>query len=278
MKEKNLLESENKIEQLGSWVETGFNSKAIAVYGTTSEIMKKIVNSGEIPSLPLTDSIDYQREIINSGSNLYYAFPIIENLQHLDYPQAERIIVHLGKQRGVVQLVREQINSALPEYSDLPSQLHVPSDLLLKEVQENAKFYALSKSIYDVFVQSTGLEASPEDILAVTLSKWPEKFEEFQKSCPLVPFSSKASILEESNPVVVKKILDYLAKNPHILPAWLDFQGVLIYFNLDLFKLGKVKLGVEDETEIMILSDQLLSSNVISGIEVLSDADKQILY
>lgn len=210
-------------DKVRGWIEQGFSERAIAVYGTTTRVLKRILDTGRIPSSPIY--FDYQKKLVEGGKYLYYALPFIERVDKIK-----------------PMLAKDIFNSFPPGWFPEGSTSSMLYEVFpLKNMLVVAKGYAFSQSIREDF----------------------EIFDLYQVA-EIAPDGFKTSL---------EDIKDKDSEETDVLGR----QGVLLFFNERVFEEGNVLPGKEGEEEIMIIADKPLSSSVISGVEVLSDADKNAL-
>lgn len=267
---------ESPLSQLSKWVEAGYNNQAIAANGTTIDVLKQILLKGIIPSAPAERlNLPYQQEITDQGKKcLYYATPILDNLKNSHPVFAHEIIAgaqssgYYTQKDSLIQAnTRRALRGELPLVIEEVLPLQTPFRLELDDVKETSRFYAQMQSMENIFKQLTGIfSVDLDDIIIATKKTWPKSFAAFARHCEFDRLQCKHE--ENSSPANVALLCDFFDQHPEIKPDWLKSNGVIIYFNSDLFSLGSPLLGHEDETEIMITSDQPIPASAISGIEL----------
>ena len=236
------------------WAERGFNNESVAVYGTSSELVQQIVSTGIIPSVSHSDHLlPYQRRLVGKSGHLYFFFPVIEHVK--------------------------QINSAFMEqYYPLFegwSRGEVNEEMEFPRLKSSAESYAAWTSLEHVVKHSTGISAYFRSILAVSYDLLPQ---ETAEKIGAEIWGDEEDSRENSDPQEVAELLSFPNRKQLVqtLREGLERRGVLIYCNSGIFP-NRVLPGFEDEHELLIVSAQPLKTDVISGIEVLSEADRKVL-
>lgn len=250
-----ISETKPQVEQLRRWVERGFDGDAVAVYGTSVDVVRRIADTGVIFPYPTRDLLPYQKELSRNGrDNLYFAMPFMERVLKI-HPQ----------------LVTEIAGR-------FDSKEEANEDLKTEEIRRYAKFYAINQAVRDYFLRAVQIKADMIDILGAVLRIAPEQFENFIKSSQ-VHFIDH-DIEDESDKAKVSEIVGRIgSKNVRdALLGSLERRGVLIYLNDGIFTNTRVRPCFEAETEIVVVSKDSLSAAVISGVEVLSEIEfKELL-
>lgn len=140
------------------------------------------------------------------------------------------------------------------------------------ELIGDVELYAQKQAIEDYFFKATSIKAWWADILASLYFYKPKIL------VPSIKMGPPEDIVGSSNPKITDEIKSKI-KDPKISGALVKAsmrKGVVIYFN-KVFLDNQVSQGYEDENEITVVSDRILNSDVISGIEVLSDEERKEL-
>lgn len=272
--------AENQRENLlNNWVETGYSTAAVAANGTTLKVLKQILAGQVIPATPLeTMKLPYQQPFVKAGQSLYYATPLVENMfiSHPDF--AESIIAHQYIEEdeeqfldrlAIEEATRISISQQLEINSSRPTHLALPQELQIKAVIDVSRWYAYTQTFANEFRDETGFtDCSIDDIIMATKTIWPDQFKAFQKRCPFPRLTAKYELYPDQSKV--RRILEFLKAHPKIQPIWLDSPGVVLYFNSQFLDAGRPILGFEDESEIMLATNQPIPISAISGIEISS--------
>lgn len=240
-------------ERLNNWVNKGFDEKAVALVGTSVETLKQLLDTGLIPphqpSPRGVSILPYQKELLKNGGYMYFAYPLVD-----------RIRPH-----------NSTLASAIDEdYS---------SD---EDVIYDAKFYAYRNAWTHSFFEKTRVKYSDwQDLAAMTAVLFPRILRN-QVDNPIFPIDaddfSDIDLIDtiRRNGVRFEASDMPLSQLKGILADCLARRGVLLYYNEGIFQ-HKVEQGNEDSQEIYIVSRKPLTASVISGVQILSNADKRAL-
>lgn len=242
--------------RLNKWAEQGFNEQAVALYGTQTNVLKNILSTGQIPAMPPDLApISYQQGLMRDNQYLYYLMPLVDRIAKVN-PRIARLVV------------RRFPGSSLKD-------LH--SELQTENIREAGKFYALRHAIEGGFYERTGITADVFNVLVVAQKLLPDKFDRFSKDNLF--FASENDLDIEKDEKVQRTIRKRFNKQQlaEILDSVLDRRGVLIYFNKGILTKHKTVPCPETGDEIILVGNEPLTQEVISGIEVLSDSDNRDL-
>lgn len=239
--------------RLRQWVERGFTNKGVALYGTSSELVQQIANTDIVPSVPHSDMLPYQRQLVGEGGHLYFFFPVIEHMREKN-PALMEEYYRRFKGRSRKQVDKDFIGT-----------------------QESARNYATWKTLEATVKRLTGITAHNTDLLAVAYELLPEQLHKIRSEDPYVWYDEDDAIYNSAPEEVAKiKAFPNQLQLTQALREGLERRGVLIYFNGNILS-HRTLTGIADEHELLIVSAQPLRQNTISGIEILSDADRQVL-
>lgn len=276
MKPKKTAENQQEV-LLNKWIETGFSKEAVAANGTTLKVLQLILAGQVIPSTPPEImTLPYQQPFVRAGQNLYYATPFVENMFNSHPGFAEKIIAHQSNEEEEKDFlarlaIEEAARASLSDFLDInkarPIDTELPLELQPQIVVKNSRWYAYMQTFTNEFRDQTGFtDCSIDDIIAATKALWPNKFRAFQKRCPFPRLTAKYELNPEQ--LKVDRVVNFLKNNPLIEPVWLDSPGVVLYFNRQFLDAGTPILGFEDESEIMLATNQPVPISSISGIEI----------
>lgn len=276
MKPKKNAENQQEV-LLNKWIETGYSKDAVAANGTTLKVLQQILSGQVIPATPPEImTLPYQQPFVKAGQRLYYATPFVGNMfnSHPDF--AEKIIAHQSNEEeendflarlAIEEESRVSLSAFLPINTARPTERELPLELQPQIVIKNSRWYAYMQTFTNEFRDQTGFtDCSIDDIIAATKALWPNKFRAFQRRCPFPRLTAKYELNPDQ--LKVDRVLHFLKNNPLIEPIWLDSPGVVLYFNSQFLEAGTPILGFEDESEIMLATNQPLSISSISGIEI----------
>lgn len=240
-------------EQLNHWLNRGFDQRAVAVYGTTVETLKEILDTGQIPwNQPNTQvpMLPYQRRLLKNGGYMYFAFPFLDRIRPHNPALACKIEDVFGSNE-------HQINIS--------------------------KGYACERSWLRSFYGKTGRRYDNWDELAVMSAVlFPSILRKQIKDSDFPAQRLEASSFDPKYAVRRKTFAGLESKNMslpdlrQILDDCLARRGALLYYNEKIFQ-HTVEQGYEDEDEIFIISKEPLTAEVVSGIQILSNADRKAL-
>jgi|GEM_PF-3907129 len=266
---------------LSEWVETGYTSDAVSMYGTSVAVLKQILKSGKLPGMPAEKrTLDYQKELVKGGKHLYYSLGIPENLKAVRPELVEEMIDKLYPETFTIQSF---IGSKIAYTINLPGNLQkrkrkgLPPDLKTPYVRDKGRFYAKMNAMMAKFRELTGISTDVDTVLAVTINCWPEEFAEYEKTAERSLGNPYKEIISPAEKRKIQSLVTKVKKMPGIKPSWLKDKGVVLYFDKSALTKGDVQLGEEDEEEILITTKEPLTTSVISGIEVLSARERKEL-
>lgn len=260
--EKRPIEIGKEPEQtrLNRWIEQGFDDQAVALYGAQAGVLQRILSTGQVSaSSPELATLSYQKVLMREHKYLYYLIPFVDRIAAVD-PKIAR------------QVIRRFPGSSLQD-------LHY--NLQPQNIRKLGKIYALHQSIRASFYEMTGVTAGVHDILVLARRILPNKFSQFTQD--VVDYASTLTDIDElernKDEKVQRAIRNGLSaqQRAKVLSSVLDKRGVLIYFNKGIFAKHKTIPCPEIEDEIILVGNEPLTQEVISGVEVLSDSDKRVL-
>lgn len=246
--------------RLNKWAEQGFNEQAVALYGTHTGVLQRILSTGQIPAMPPDlATISYQQGLMRDNQCLYYLMPLVDRIAKVN-PKIAKLVVRRFPDGSLKDLHRE---------------------LQTENIREAGKFYALRKSIESAFYERSGITADVFNVLFVAQKLLPDKFDRFVKD-----IADSASLFVDEYELEIekdKKVQGNIRKRfndqqlAEILDTVLDRRGVLIYFNRGMLEKHKIVPCPESRDEIILVGNEPLTQEVISGVEVLSDSDNRAL-
>ena len=242
-----------KKERLHWLVEQGFNENAIAVFGTTTTVLKRILETGQILPNPAF-GLEYQRQLTKSGKFLYYALPLLGRI--------EPVIPHL------VQKIRARFPSDW-------SKEEIGQDFQPDYVKKVATHYAAMTAVEDKFHEETNINLPFDAVIGLASEVLPVKqFRDVKKDLdPIFDVDEDYSLEVHGEEIAHAKSSLERSRLVEVLETAFKKRGVLIYFNNEILN-SKIYPGHEAEGEIMVVSDKPLPLNVISGVEILSEAER----
>lgn len=181
----------------------------------------------------------------------------IQPTPSLDSPPYRSILTEGGKKNLYYALINgpkiKELNPALYEklLESSGEDRELGEDIIedIDETKAAARDYARMQAIEDYFRKYTGATV-PHG-----------RLEEIART-----FGSLGR--DEASKIIAPETLD-------VLSSAMKRKGVLIYFDKKIFDLAKVEPGIEDERELTIVSDNQLDASVISGIEPLSEEERE---
>lgn len=235
------------------WVERGCTNEAVALYGTSMEIARDIAQKGIVPSVSRENMLPYMRQLIGRNGHLYFFYPVIEQIKVVNPQLMEKYY---------------------PSFEGWTKE-EVDEEMNIDRLKEKAKGYAAWQTLEHVVKRHTGIAAFYTSILHVSYDLLPQ---ETEKGIGENLWEDKAENERDSRPEEVTQLMLFPDREllVHALHEGLDRRGVLVYFNSGLFP-NRAIPGNEDEVELCVVSSQPLKADIISGIEVLSEADRKAL-
>ncbi|MBI2085964.1 hypothetical protein HYT74_01340 [Candidatus Daviesbacteria bacterium] len=241
-------------ELLDKWITTGFNSQAVAGYGTSVEFLKQALVTGEIPwGVPQDgqEILPYQQKILAKGGYLYFAYPFVENLQ----PYKPKLVKKLR---------------VVPN-----------NDLTHNSIHDQLSDYARRQAVEHHFESLTDIKRGDDRaIVFLTYLLFPDlisqfKDDEFLESCF---YAFKADANWQAPPDLgLNNSTIPLPRLKEILASCVEKRGLIIYYNEKILR-NRVLPGFELESEIMIHTKKPLTLAVISGIKPLAKPDIKALH
>lgn len=240
----------NPIKQ---WAERGYTNEAVALYGTSAELVRDIAQTGIVPSFPREEMLPYMRPLMGRNRHLYFFYPIIEQVKVVNPQLMERYYPCFAG------WTREQVDE----------------EMNIEGVTSSARNYAAWRTLTDAVKRYTGISANSNSILHVSHDLLPQ---ETERRIGEELWGDETESRENSDPEEVAQLMSFSNRELLVqaLNEALNRRGVLVYFNSALFS-NRALPGYEAEDELVVVSPQLLKADVISGIEVLSEADREIL-
>ena len=242
--------------RLNKWAEQGFNEQAVALYGTETGVLQTILSTGQIPAMPSDLApISYQQGLMRDNRYLFYLMPFVDRIAKVN-PKIARLVVRRFPGGSLKDLHRE---------------------LQTESIREVGKSYALRHSIESAFYERSGITADVFNVLFVAQELLPDKLARFNNDNPFFAGEYELEINKD------KKVQENIRKRfndqqlAEILDPVLDRRGVLIYFNKGILTKHKIVPCPEVRDEIILVGNQPLTQEVISGVEVLSDSDNRVL-
>lgn len=235
------------------WAERGYTNEAVALYGTSAEVIRDIAQTGIVPSFPRESMLPYMRLLVGRNRHLYFFYPVIEQARIVNPQLMERYYPCFAG------WTREQVDE----------------ELSIEEVKSTARNYAAWKTLNNAVKRYTGISVDSCSILHVSYDLLPQ---ETKRRIGGELWGDKEDSRENSDPEEVAQLMSFPNRELLVqaLHEGLNRQGVLVYFKSALF-FNRALPGYEDEHELLVVSPQSLKADVISGIEVLSEADREIL-
>ncbi len=248
------------LEQLDQWVEHGYHKDAIALYGTSAEFLTKALQTGQVPyNAPAAeDMLPYQKEVMENGGHLYYALPIYERLEENSNPRAKVLL------EGIIE-----------KYGDFPEE--IKEELSWRRQHKSSKDYALKHAIEHPFNEKFKVRLHARQIYILASILFPSDSALWDEDESLLaitgpdyhPLDFSHQRAFENSERAVKDL-------QQVISECFKRRGVVIYYSSKI--LDHAKPGYEAEREIMIVSKKPLPIDVISGVEILSEADRKSLY
>lgn len=151
-------------------------------------------------------------------------------------------------------------------------------DMSPKEQMRVAKSYAYDMALVDYFLAKIGFRTNTDVILAIAKKVVPADLRIYDAQVGSWHVGARETRLKEGDRIDMRRITKEIdrAKLSQILRGCLKRKGVLIFFDQKIFDRVVIP-GQEAEHEALILSDSPLPLDVISGIQPLSETDRNIL-
>lgn len=240
----------NRIRQ---WAERGYTNEDVALYGTSAEVVRDIAQTGIVPSFPREEMLPYMRRLIGRNRHLYFFYPIIEQVKVVNPQLMER---YYPRFEG---WTREEVDK----------------DMNIEKARRKAKTYATWKTLEHAVKRHTGISAYFRSVLHVSHDLLPQ---ETERRIREELWGDEEESRENSYPEEVVQLMSFPNRELLVqtLHEALNRRGVLVYLNRVLFS-NRALPGYEAEDELVVVSPQPLKTDVISGIEVLSEADRKIV-
>lgn len=235
------------------WAERGYTNEAVALYGTSAEVIRDTAQTGIVPSFPREEMLPYMRPLMKGNRHLYFFYPVIEQVKVVNPQLMERYYPYFAG------WTREQVDE----------------EMNIEGVTSKARNYAAWRTLTDAVKRYTGISADSCSILHVSHDLLPQ---ETKRRMGGKLWGDEEDSRENSDPEEVVQLMSFPNRELLVqaLHEGLNRRGVLAYFNSTLFS-NRAFPGYEDEHELLVVSPQSLKADVISGIEVLSEADREIL-
>jgi hypothetical protein len=222
---------------------------AVAIFGTSVEVARRILTTGEVaPAIPDL-SIEYQREIAEEGKYLYFGLPVMARLQVV-----------------VPDLVAE-IKAGIKKAKSFRELFDVPV------MEDLAAFYAHMNAVIEYYFTVTGEKITYKDYLERLPEVVPDQFDELDRDGEIS--IGTRGIFDGMNPSEREELVR-LIKDPsdRALVEASSRKGVVLYLNEKILHGTEVIPGVEAIDEIVITSDKKLKSDIVSGIVPLADGER----
>lgn len=243
---------------LRSWIENGLDEKAVASYGASVNVLKNILAMHTIPPYPLDEMLPYQQELLKDGGYLYYAKPYLER---------------------IAQIRPDLANEIMALYPGWNPQ-EIQEELSTSNMNRGVRGYALGQSVRHHFFEQTGIKADLADIYQLVLNVIPAQLGSYTETTQsLNVYTDEDWVKFNADQKLVSSIEAQLHRQQlaEILSSCLKRRGIVLYYSQNMFDDNQVFAGHEAEDEIMVVSSRLLPASVISGIEILSEADRQAI-
>lgn len=245
--------------EMQALIETGFSGSAVAGYGTSVEEVVRMFRTGVVPPYPAHHCIvDYQQEIVGCGGNLYYVLPFLRNFRSEEADLAHKLLKGFGE-----------------SFTTDEARAELACERMLRRLQR----YAHDHAIKDAFNRAVGAKMDVNEILALASYDSRSGFSEL-KHAPgpyaynYYDFVDDPSTDEEWNQAVKTYGKSRVEKGLRMAMAR---KGVVLFFNRDFFRSGDVHIGIEDETELFVVSPRPLPLSVISGIHCYTEREMELL-
>lgn len=154
-------------------------------------------------------------------------------------------------------------------------------ELSRKHHRSRAVDYAFEAALADCFYDKTGERVDADDVITLGYDLLPQEINAFCEKTgywygyPLELSDFSETLLEIKTRMQKEQGLDEAALR-EIIAECIKRRGVLIYFGAEIFS-HHLEVGREDEVEVLVVTERPLTAAAISGIEVLSRADRRVL-
>lgn len=249
-------------EMLQKWLKEGLSPQAVAVYGTSVEELAECLKSGHMLPYRNPNSLPYYEKLLEHGRHCYFAISLPENLIKFD----QQIVTDIQKQ-----------------YPDTYNPQFLQEEFSTDKLLTTASQYAWRNAIRDHFTERTGVFLSSEDILLLTGIIMPEKYDEFcsDKDAKNGILSSFGFDDPQEALKRVQQARFQIGLNNHNLVKSainesLSRRGVLIFYDSSILN-HHIIVGQESEDEIIIITQEHLPLDTISGVQPLSKRERALL-
>lgn len=235
-------------EQVQQWIENGRNESAAVMYGTSLESFKRMLREGFMMPINPAEASHGLRHAMDSGSLLYYFFPVYENLQHINPDLCGTLIDRFkeGPEAEVEPVTMERV--------------------LIEEVKKSEEFYRLDNA-FNRYLVDQGILPEGETISS-----------EVRKNFDNPNYD--VDDFEESGEDDRMYVLQQALKDPkkaEILRKAKERHGVTLFFGQGVFDNSEVLDFYEDERELVVARSEALPLSAISGIVVHSQQEREEL-
>jgi hypothetical protein len=249
------------IDQLNNWIETGLSDNAVAVYGTSVEVLQQILDTGIIPPMPGNRIRgEHMKALRERGKYLYYFTPFYTRIKS-SHPE-------------IAQKLKDYAN----ETDERLEEVYSVDDAL-----NLTRRYAFPNAVKDYFEAQTGMRPDEEIILAIAYDNdYKAYLAEMRGPSKNTPYEIllKEGLDAQQDGERDDEIEDLQnsidnEKLHKVAQECFRRRGVFLYFD------QKVLLPSTDQgelgPEIITVTDKPLLATAISGIEFLAPADREVV-
>lgn len=262
------------IELLQHWIERGFDESAVAVFGVSVEVFNSTLLNGKIIN-PLYDS-GYRAgyEKVKEDNFTYFAYPLLGR-----FTKNRVLGGSLYRKIKDAETYKGFLRDELAKASGDKANLFIDRGKLKRKYGiersiKRAKDYAGSSAIQDAFFAQTGIRLLPQMLVNMARYLRVGETDDLWAARGGYEDPNLDTFPEEVDDMKRRAGEDVLIK---ALTVGVRRRGVLIFLNKEIFE-SSVHISEASGThEIIITKNEPLPVSVISGVEILSDADRQAL-
>lgn len=248
-----------QLDQVLRWEEAGFDPNSIGVYGTSVENLTQIVLTGEIQPFP--------RE---------YLHPNYDGLKFLQHDDLLYYFKLIGPNLKLASPdVYQQVCDRFPGWNVDKIEPNISPESALA----STKFFALDSALSDHFLASTGVRADSLTLYYIAQQLMEDAFERYHSEVGDHIAFALHEIGKQADQEEVEKVIKSVSKQEttSVLSEGFKRRGVLIFYNKQILN-HRLLNFYEGEDELLIASKKPLRTDVISGIQLLSIADREMLF
>lgn len=230
----------NRREMVGKWLEAGKSPEAVAMYGTSVENLRRIVQLGHIPPFVSENPQHMITSALRGEERVYYFLPVFNNLEKRNQKIARQLIARFAADDHYS--ARDTISWGSEWYEEGYRRGNAFVDRLQGILPRDV---SLTSDFIEAF---TDPDFEPDD-------------------------------LDDSQVTAISILRDAMkdpAKKDFIQNAQMR-RGVTVYFSPDVFQGSQMVKEYEDDHEIILKRTSMLPLNSISGVSVYTKQEREEL-